>query len=83
MSTDPRDQIMQALLDVAPEVEPGAVAGDVPLQEQLDLDSMDFLAFLEGVAERTGVDVEESDYDAVATLDGCVRYVRERLPAQA
>jgi acyl carrier protein len=83
MSPDIRDQILAALLDVAPEVEPAEVAGDQPLQEQLDLDSMDFLSFLEGVAERTGVDVEESDYGAVATLDGCVAYVRDRLPAQA
>ena len=53
----------------------------MPLREQLDLDSMDFLAFLEGVAERTGVEVPERDYEAVAALQGCVDYVAAAAPA--
>jgi len=41
---------------------------------------MDFLALLEGVAERTVVEVPEYDYEQVATLDGLAAYVeRQRL----
>jgi acyl carrier protein len=77
MSDDLQATVLEALLDVAPEVDPDAVDGSEPLQEQLDLDSMDFLTFLQGVADRTGVEVREEDYAAVRTLDGCVAYVRD------
>ena len=36
---------------------------------------MDFLAVLEGIAARTGVEVPERDLAAIATLDGCTAYV--------
>lgn len=76
--TDSRAHVIDALLEVAPEVDAASLDGGVALQEQLDLDSMDFLAFLEEVASRTGVEVAERDYDQVATLDGCVAYVDAR-----
>jgi acyl carrier protein len=81
MTTDEiRAGVLEALAEVAPEADPAALAGNVPLQEQLDLDSMDFLNFLAGVAEATGVDVPERDYERVATLDGLVAYVSDSLP---
>ena len=78
MSTDLRAVVLGALTDVAPEAEPGAIAPDVPLQQQLDLDSIGFLDFLTAISERTGVEVPEEDYDQVATLDGCVAYLEAR-----
>jgi acyl carrier protein len=78
-----RAAILDALADIAPEAEPGAIDGDVALQEQLDLDSMDFLNLLAAVAERTGVEVPERVYDRVATLDGFVGYVSEALAHDA
>jgi acyl carrier protein len=76
MTTDEiRAAVLASLAEVAPEAEPAAIDPAVPLQEQLDLDSMDFLAFLSGVADLTGVEVPERDYDAVAALQGCVDYV--------
>jgi acyl carrier protein len=76
MTTDEiRAAVLDSLADVAPEVDPAVIDPAVPLQEQLDLDSMDFLAFMSGIADRTGVEVPERDYDTVAALDGCVTYV--------
>lgn len=75
MTDDLRTQIIDALLEVAPEVDPAEVRDDEPIQEQLDLDSMDFLAFLEGVAARTGVEIPERAYGDVETVAGCVAYV--------
>ena len=70
-----RAAALETLADIAPEVEPAAIEGATPLQEQLDLDSMDFLRLLEELAARAGVDIPERDYDQVATLDGLVSYV--------
>jgi len=77
---DVEASIIDALLEVAPEVDLADIDRRLPLPQQLDLDSMDFLALLEGVAERTVVEVPEYDYEQVATLDGLAAYVeRQRL----
>ncbi|UUY02689.1 acyl carrier protein [Svornostia abyssi] len=75
MSDDLRTLIVDALVEVAPEIDPADVRDDEPVQEQFDLDSMDFLAFLEGVAARTGVEIPERAYRDVETIAGCVTYV--------
>lgn len=75
MTDDPRPHIVDALLEVAPEVDPAGIRDDEPIQEQFDLDSMDFLAFLEGVAARTGVEIPERAYGEVETISGCLAYV--------
>jgi acyl carrier protein len=76
MTTDQiRAAVLESLADIAPERDPATLAGDVPLREQLDLDSMDFLGLLDAVAARTGVEVPESEYDAIATLDGLLGFL--------
>jgi acyl carrier protein len=74
-----RDQILAALRSVAPEADPAELAGDEPIQDQLDIDSMDFLNFVIGVHERTGVDIPERDYQRMATLDAAVEFVTAAL----
>ena len=76
------DAVTDALLEVAPEVDRGVLHDDVRLQEDLDLDSMDFLTFLTSLADRTGVDVPEEAYAEVATFGGCVGYVAARTDDQ-
>ena len=47
----------------------------MPLRDQLDIDSMDFLNFVIAMNERTGIEIPESDYGELATLTGCVTYL--------
>lgn len=70
-----RALVLEALCEVAPEVDPGALRDDVPFREQLDLDSMDFLRFLVGVDARTGVAIPEADYAGLERLDDVVARV--------
>jgi acyl carrier protein len=70
--------VRRVLGRLAPEANLDELAPDADLQETLDLDSMDFLSFVIGVKEATGVDVPEHDYPLVATLAGCVDYVAAR-----
>jgi acyl carrier protein len=76
-TADVRTLVLEALRDVAPEVDVDTVQGDVPLRDQYDIDSMDFLNFVIGVNERTGVEIPERDYGALTTLDGFVAYLAE------
>jgi len=66
----------EVLAGIAPEAELDGVAGDADLRETLDLDSMDFLNFMSGLHERTGIDIPEADYPKLFTLDGAVAYLR-------
>jgi acyl carrier protein len=70
-----RATIADVLRSIAPEVELGALDAAAPLREQIDLDSMDFLNVVVGLHERLQVDIPESDYAQLATLDGLVDYL--------
>ena len=70
-----RAQVLECLGRVAPEVDPAGIAPDVPLRDQLDIDSMDFLNVIVGIHERTGIDVPEADYEHLETLDGAIKYL--------
>lgn len=75
MSADLKQTVVLALVEVAPEADMNLLRGDLPLRDQLDIDSMDFLNFLIGIHERTGIEIPESDYAELMTLDGCVDYL--------
>jgi acyl carrier protein len=74
-----RAAVLRALGEIAPEADLASLASDVGLREQLDLDSMDILNFVVGVHAALGVEIPESDYPKLATLDGCVDYLAAAL----
>jgi acyl carrier protein len=63
---------------IAPEADLERLDPGADLRETLDLDSMDFLNFVVGLHEATGVEVPESDYALLSTLGGCVEYLAAR-----
>jgi acyl carrier protein len=83
MSTMPADAlrsaVLEALLDVAPDVDTGALDAARPFRDQFDFDSMDQLNFVVSLHKRLGVDVPEADYPQLATLTGCVAYLSRTL----
>jgi acyl carrier protein len=70
-----RDVLIEAFLDVAPDADPTTVSPDANYREALSIDSMDFLAILERVADETGTEVPEADYPKIETFDGFVAYL--------
>jgi len=75
-----RAVVVEVLHEIAPEVDLATVDLGADLRTEIDLDSMDFLNLVESIAERTGVQVPESDYEQVRSLDGLVAYVAARVP---
>jgi acyl carrier protein len=73
-----RREVLAALGEIAPEADPASLRGSVPLRDQLDLDSMDFLNFLIAVHQRTGIEIPEADYGKLATLDQLLAYLEVR-----
>lgn len=74
---DARDLIARILSDIAPEVDLADARPDGQLQEELGLDSMDFLNLMIGIHDATGLTVPERDYPALSTLDGAITYLTE------
>ena len=69
---------------IAPEVDLTDIDLDAPLQDGLDLDSMDFLNLVTALYEEVGIDVPERDYPKLGTVAGFIDYVvdadRRRQP---
>lgn len=76
-----RTTIFAILKSIAPEVEPAQLDAAAPLREQIDLDSMDYLNLILGLHEKLRVEIPESDYRRLASLNDIVAYLREKLPA--
>lgn len=75
--------VLNALSSVAPETNPTAINPTVPIRDQLDLDSMDFINFVVALDEALHIDVPESDYGRLTTLDACVDYLAARAGSSA
>jgi acyl carrier protein len=66
--TDPLTTIRRALHEVAPEADLDRLDPAADLLDSLELDSLDFLRFVELLSERTGLRIDEDDYPRLATL---------------
>jgi acyl carrier protein len=77
-----RATVLRVLGEIAPEADLARLRGDVNLRAQLDLDSMDVLNFVVALHEALGVDIPETDYPRLATLDGCLGYLAGIVPRQ-
>ena len=67
--------VRQALTAAAPHIEGATVPGDADFHDDLELDSLDFLEFVTALAEVTGVEVPESDYGRLTSVETCVDYL--------
>ena len=74
-----RAAILDALADIAPEIDPPSLRGDLDLRQQVDVDSMDMLNLVIGVHQRTGVDIPEAEYPRLTTLDAIATFVETAL----
>lgn len=77
-------QIQQTILDIlskiAPEIDPATVDMGYSIQEEFEIDSMDFLRVVVGVDEIFGISIPESDYANISTMDDMVDYIERKIP---
>ena len=78
-----RDEIKNVILEIIQDIDEDAsfnsLKHDLPLRDQLDLDSMDFLDIVMELRKRYKLQVPEGDYPELATLDSCVNYLGPKL----
>jgi acyl carrier protein len=81
LSPDDAHALLARLLHgVAPEVDLDEIDPTAALQEEAELDSMDFLNLVAALYDETGIDVPERDYPTIATVDGFVAYLTGGSP---
>ena len=76
-----RHAVLEALTSVAPEIDPNTLQGNTALRQELDLDSMDFLNFIIALHGSMGVDIPETDYMKLATIEDAVQYLESKVSA--
>lgn len=78
-----RDEIKSAIigqiLEIAPDISPDEIKPNENIQRSLEIDSFDFLKILTALHEKIGVEIPESDYSKVDTLESMADYFIGRL----
>ena len=77
-TSDAIEVVYDVLAGVAPEVDSDEIDTSVDLTEQLDLDSMDYLHWLVGINEATGIEIPDRDASEFLTIDSAAKYLVER-----
>ncbi|MFN8072455.1 MAG: acyl carrier protein [Mycobacterium sp.] len=77
MSSETRAGVVAELLDIAPEIEEADLSDSELLRDQVDLDSMDWLNFLVRLHKRFDVDIPESQYQSLRTINDLTAYIDE------
>ena len=73
--TQVRALAAEVLAGIAPEADLSSVGDAVDLRDALDLDSMDFLNFVIGLSQRSGVAIPAADATRLHTLAGVIAYL--------
>lgn len=78
-----RDEIFARIFAELESVAPGCAPQDADpgadLHDALDIDSMDFLNFVIALHKSLDVEIPESDYPKLATLNGIADYLLQKL----
>jgi acyl carrier protein len=78
-AADIKEAILEILADIAPEEELKNLKDDLPLRDQLGLDSMDFLDIVMELRKRYRIQIPEEDYPQLASLASTVQYLEPRM----
>lgn len=78
-TTDLRAAFIADLTAIAPDLDATMIGDDDHMQDDLGLDSMDFLNLVSALHKRFGLPIPETDYPRLATLAKAVAYLEEML----
>jgi acyl carrier protein len=71
--------ILRLLGKIAPETGSLHLNPKVPLRDQFDFDSVDFVNLAIALQEELQVKIPETDYPKLATLNSCIEYLLSKL----
>ena len=77
-TTDARAAVGTALRRIVPDADLDALGGETTFRAELELDSLDFLSFVEVLSEATGVRIDEDDYPRLVTMASSIEFLTSR-----
>jgi acyl carrier protein len=72
------DIVKEALAQVVPDADFAALGPDEAFRDALELDSLDFLTFVETLGERTGIRIDDEDTPRLTTLSDSADFLVAR-----
>lgn len=76
------DQIKKVTLELISKIAPEADIANLDpadrLRNQFDFDSVDFVNFAVALQTQLKVEISEADYPQLATLNGCIAYLKAK-----
>jgi acyl carrier protein len=74
-----RHVVLEILERIAPDEDLSGLDDAVPFREQMELDSMDFLDIVMELRKQYRVQIPESEYGRLGTMDSTVEYLTPML----
>jgi len=72
-------RVLELVTEIAPEVDAATVIPGIDFRDQFDFDSMDTLNFAIALHRELGIEVPETEYARLASLDKCLEYLAPRV----
>ncbi|MFE7896845.1 acyl carrier protein [Streptomyces sp. NPDC057424] len=73
--TEALDIVKESITRVIPDADFTAVGPDAPFRDTLEMDSLDFLGFVETLSERTGIRIDDEDTPQLTTLSSSTEFL--------
>jgi acyl carrier protein len=73
-----RSAVLATIESIAPDTDVQQIRPDRPLRQQIELDSMDWLNVIAALQDRLSIEIPETDYGQLSTLDSFVAYIASR-----
>lgn len=67
--------ILESLVEVAPEISPDEINSSVNFRDQFDIDSIDYLNFILTLEKKLDIKIPEFDYPKLSSQAGCISYL--------
>ena len=77
---DTRELVGAAVRRIVPDADIESLDPDADLRQTFELDSLDFLSFVELLSQRSGVRIDEDDYPELRTLNTVAAFLARRAP---
>ena len=73
-----RDMVGTSVRRIVPDADLDTLPPDAELRQSFELDSLDFLSFVELLTQQSGVRIDEDDYPELRSMATCVTFLTGR-----
>ncbi|MEU5715870.1 phosphopantetheine-binding protein [Streptomyces sp. NPDC020403] len=73
-----REVVEESLASTIPDADLTTLGPDDTFRDALDMDSLDFLSFVETLGERSGIRIDDEDSPKLSTLSECADFLVAR-----